>query len=225
MRVIEERPTLRGVIFDMDGVIIDSHPIHKRAWRKFLTDVGRPVSEADLDFVLNGAKREEILTHFLGPLSKRQIAEYGRQKDTIFLKEAEHISTIRGLKEFLSELSAARIVRAVATSASQLRTERILEKLKLDRQFAAIVTGDDVPRGKPDPAIFQLVAERLGIAPGHLAVIEDAASGIRAARACGMKCVGISQAMGAHALCQAGAEIVARDFRALRLRELQSLFR
>jgi beta-phosphoglucomutase-like phosphatase (HAD superfamily) len=72
---------LRGVVFDMDGVIIDSHPAHRLAWKAFLESVGRETRDEELDFILDGYKRAEILEHFLGKLAPEQIAEYGNRKD------------------------------------------------------------------------------------------------------------------------------------------------
>lgn len=215
---------LSGVIFDMDGVLIDSHPIHRRVWRTLLKSIGKEVSERDLDFILNGAKREEILMHFLGPLSQDQIAEYGRRKEAIFHQEAENIETISGLEEFLRQLSAAEIPRAVATSAARTRTKRMLNKLGLIHYFSVIVTGDEVSRGKPDPAIFGIAAELLGVASPDLLVVEDAASGVKAAKALGMKSLGVTSSSSEQALREAGADIVVQDFKSLRLSELRQLF-
>ena len=79
---------LKGVIFDFDGVIVDSHPAHKRAWIKFLESVGRSVSEEELQFILDGRKRDDILRHFLGALDAQKTAEYGLRKERFFLDEA-----------------------------------------------------------------------------------------------------------------------------------------
>jgi beta-phosphoglucomutase len=77
---------LRGIAFDMDGVIIDSHPAHRSAWKSFLESVGRETSDSELDFILDGRKREEILTHFLGELSPVRMKEYGNRKDELLRK-------------------------------------------------------------------------------------------------------------------------------------------
>src|ERR1700746_3683034 len=71
---------LNGVVFDLDGVIVDSHPLHKHAWRAFLASVGKEVSDADLDFIFEGRKRREILIHFLGELSDSDIQRFGNKK-------------------------------------------------------------------------------------------------------------------------------------------------
>src|SRR5437879_8859835 len=79
-----ENKGIYAVVFDMDGVLIDSHPAHLAAWREFLRSAGKEVFEDELSFVLEGRTRSEILRHFLGPLPERELERYGRQKDDIF---------------------------------------------------------------------------------------------------------------------------------------------
>lgn len=215
---------LSGVIFDMDGVLIDSHPAHKVAWRRFLSEVGKDVSDSELAFVLDGRKRQDILHHFLGDLDEQQLSEFGRRKDEYFLALAGTIETVRGLLPFLNELEESRIPKAVATSAMPSRAHSMLTRLALKQRFSAVVTGQDVVHGKPHPAIFQLAGERLGVCPDNLLVIEDAVSGVRAAKAAGMKCLGISSGEHARALLAAGADYVSPDFESLALADLQTLF-
>jgi HAD superfamily hydrolase (TIGR01509 family) len=215
---------LSGVILDLDGVLIDSHPIHKAAWRKFLFSVGKDVSDAELEFVTSGAKRLEILRHFLGELSSEQVERYGQQKDLVFFKEQNALETIKGVDLFLSALEEAHIPKAVATNASRSRTKRILDRLRLTRRFHPIVTGDDVSNGKPDPTVFLEVARKMQVYPENLLVIEDSVLGVRAARAAGMKCLGIARADQAAKLRGAGVDLVVTDYTCLKLSDLQRLF-
>lgn len=215
---------LGGVIFDMDGVLIDSHPVHKAAWRELLRLLNRTVSESELDFVLDGAKREEILKHFLGDLEPVQLSTYGRIKEELFRDRLDHISTVPGVEAFLEELHQAEIPLAVATSAARLRTQNMLNHLGLVQRFSAIVTGDDVPNGKPDPRLFQKAAHSLSVDPTAIVVIEDAVSGVRAAKAAGMKSIGVANGPRAQELLNAGAALVIRDFRGLQVSTLGELF-
>ena len=208
---------LRGVVFDMDGVVIDSHPAHRRAWQKFLGTVGREVTDAELDFVLDGRKREEILRYFLGELEPAKIAQYGALKDEMLQQLGEGLRPLPGIREFLNSLSRAGMRMALATSAGRRRTSGTLDELGLTHYFEAVVTGDDVGKGKPDPAIYRLAAERLAETPESLLVVEDAVSGVKSARAAGMRCLGVASDQRAEALRDAGADPVIPDFRSLSL--------
>lgn len=209
--------SVRGVVFDMDGVIVDSHPAHRRAWKQFLHTVGRETTEEELDFILDGRKREEILRYFLGDLSPRQICEYGNRKDEMLRRLGDETRPVEGVIEFVASLKQAGLRTAMATSAGRTRACGTLNELGLLNCFDAIITGDEVHLGKPDPAIYRLAAERLGEDPKYLLAIEDAISGVKAATGAGMRCVGIAQPSRAEQLRAVGAEPVVSHFRSLEL--------
>jgi beta-phosphoglucomutase len=215
---------LRGVVFDFDGVIVDSHPVHKRAWKRLLDSVGKAISEEELEFVVDGRRRDDILRHFLGDLDPERIVEYGHRKEQFFREEAAGVQTISGLLSFLRELEEADVVLGVASSGSRSRVSFLLSRLKLTKHFQVIVTGDDVERGKPDPAIFLRVAKDLQRESSELLAFEDAVSGVKAAKAAGMRCVGIAQPASAAGLLAAGADPVVSDFRPLSHSKLEEIF-
>src|SRR6266404_1113600 len=99
-----EYGTMKGAIFDLDGVLVDSHPVHFRAWIRLLRSIGTSVKDHDLTFILEGRKREEILQHFLGELTDGQLEHYGQQKDLFFREECNDIETVSGVREFLQNL-------------------------------------------------------------------------------------------------------------------------
>jgi beta-phosphoglucomutase len=214
---------LRGAIFDFDGVIVDSHPAHKRAWKRFLQSIGRQVSDADLQFVLGGRTREDILRHFLGNLEPEEIAEYAHRKEQMFRDEAASVQTVKGLKPFLEDLENAQIELAIASSGSRTRLNFLLSLLNLARYFRVVVTADDVIRGKPDPAVFLKAAKGLRLDPAELIAFEDADSGVKAARAAGISCVGIGCNGSSEALLAAGAMHVVEDFRFLSYSRLHAV--
>jgi beta-phosphoglucomutase len=216
---------LRGIVFDMDGVLINSHPAHRLAWKGFLASVGRETRDEELDFILEGGKRAEILKHFLGELAPEQIVEYGNRKDELLQKHGDAVQPMPGVVEFLGHLSEAGIATAVATSASRRRAFGTLAELGLAHRFCTIVTGDDVAAGKPDPAIYQTAAERMQESPQLLLAVEDAVSGVQSARAAGMRCLGVASARRASLLRTAGADSVVPDFRSLSFGQLAAYFR
>jgi HAD superfamily hydrolase (TIGR01509 family) len=214
---------LSAVIFDMDGVIIDSHPAHRAAWRTFLREIGRNVTEPELDFVLDGRKRSEILRHFLGELSEDEIREYGDRKDEFFKKAALNVEVIPGVLELITSLHDGGIPTAVATSASESRCRHVLDQVHLADKFRVIVTGNEVSQGKPDPAIYRLACQRLRVAPSHALAVEDAISGIRAAKSAGLTCIGVTGHQSPELLREAGASHVIQDFLGLSLSDLRAL--
>jgi len=215
---------LSGVIFDFDGVIVDSHAAHMKAWKAFLLSKGKTFDDADLSFVREGAKREEILKHFLGELSPEQIASYGVEKDKLFQASARELKLVPGFTEFLLQLDSAALPSAVATSGSRSRVEQTLETLNLCKCFRTIVTGNDVERGKPAPDLFLLAAQALRINPNRILVCEDAVAGVLAAKTAGMKCVGIAANGRESLLKQAGADLVVKDFVHTNLDDVRRLF-
>jgi HAD superfamily hydrolase (TIGR01509 family) len=215
----------KGIVFDFDGVLVDTHPVHMRAWRRFLESVGKAVSEEQLQFVLDGSRRDDILRHFLGELCDEKLIEYGYLKDEIFRKEAADVQPINGLLTFLKDLEDAQLNLSIASSGSRSRVDFLLRKLHLKERFRVVITGDDVARGKPDPALFLRVARDLGVEPFELIAFEDAVSGVKAATSAGMRCIGIAQLDRVSILLDAGANHVVPDFRSLsysKLRELLS---
>jgi beta-phosphoglucomutase len=215
---------LRAVIFDLDGVIVDSHPAHLQAWKKFFGSIGKVVSERDLLFILEGQKREDILRHFLGDLTQEQVRQYGAKKEALFRDSVPELKTVRGLREFLDRLRESGLPLALASSASRGRASYMLEQLDLGRRFSVVVTGDDVKKGKPDPSIFHLAAEGLEVEASEILVCEDAVSGVEAAKAAGMKCLAIAANGRGPLLEKAGADRVVPDFSAASLDELRALF-
>jgi HAD superfamily hydrolase (TIGR01509 family) len=212
------------MIFDLDGVIADTHPIHRQAWRQLLVERGQRVSEEELDFILEGSKREEILRRFLGSLPAGEMFQYGQRKDELFHQSVAGLRAIPGVVNLLQELDTAGIPMAVATSGSRGRANEVIGQLGLASCFTAVVTGDDTANGKPDPAIFCLAANCLQVARQQLLVAEDSRGGVRAAKSAGMKCLGIASDRLAFRLYREGADRVVPDFRGISLLDLQGLF-
>lgn len=213
-----------GVVFDLDGVIVDSHPLHKRAWRSFLQSLGKDVSEEELDFIFEGQRRREILIHFLGDLSDSEIQAYGRKKDEFFRQASADLKPVPGSVALIAELLRAELCVALATSASRQRAEWTLQQLQLANCFKVVVSGDDVPLGKPDPSVYRMAAQRLSVPPESLLAFEDSASGVRSAVAAGLRCIGVADRDGAAPLIDAGADKVVPNLKNLSLQELEGVF-
>jgi HAD superfamily hydrolase (TIGR01509 family) len=214
---------LRGVIFDMDGVLVDSHAVHRKAWRLFFQTLGREVPECELAFILDGRKRGDILRHFLGECADPEIEELGRRKDCIFRQMQLDIAPIPGAVRLVGELHRHGAALALATSASRSRASSTLTELGLLHCFQAVVTGEDVLLGKPDAAIYRLACQRIAIEPECLLAVEDAISGIRAAVGAGLSCIGVALHETQENLTAAGAVHVVRDFEAVSVPDLECI--
>ena len=214
---------LRGVIFDMDGVLVDSHAVHRKAWRRFFQTLGRNVPECELDFILDGRKRGDILRHFLGNCPDLELEEFGKRKDCIFRQMQLGVAPVRGVVRFVRELHHSGATLALATSASRSRARSTLVELGLQNCFPVVVTGEDVLLGKPDAAVYRLACNRIGIEPERLLAVEDAISGVRAAVAAGLRCVGVALHETPENLTTAGAVHVVRDFESVSLHDLECI--
>ncbi len=215
---------LQGLILDLDGVIVDSHPAHLLAWQTLLSSLGKETSDHELEFVLEGHKREDILRHFLGDLTEEELEEYGARKETLFRESLREVQTVNGLWEFLEQIDTEGLPMALASSASRSRVTYTLEHLDLTDRFQCVVTGTDVAKGKPDPTIFNVAAEGMGVEPSRILVCEDAVSGVEAAKSAGMKCLAIAANGRTPLLKKAGADVIVPDFTATDLKQLRGLW-
>jgi HAD superfamily hydrolase (TIGR01509 family) len=203
---------LQAFVFDMDGVLINSHSAHRKAWREFLRGEDVEVSDGELAFILEGRTRSEILRRFLGDLTAAELQQYGRRKDDFFRSLEHQLEPVPGVLELLERLMRHRMALAVATSASEIRTFATIERLGLGGCFDAVVTASDVEQGKPDPAVYRLACERLAISPKFALAFDDARAGVQAAKSSGMRCIGVASNGLSEQLLLAGAEAVVPSF-------------
>jgi HAD superfamily hydrolase (TIGR01509 family) len=214
---------LRGVIFDMDGVLVDSHAAHRKAWHLFFQTLGREVPEAELEFILDGRKRTEILQHFLGDCPDRELEEFGRRKNSIFRQMHFEIAAVPGVVALVHQLHRNGATLALATSASRSRAHSTLMELGLHHCFPIVVAGEDVVLGKPNSAVYQKATERMQIDPRNVLAIEDAISGVRAAVGAGLGCVGVALHETPENLRSAGAVHVVRNFDSVSTKDLEGI--
>ncbi len=184
-----------AVIFDMDGVIVDTAPQHFAAWRRLLAEMGYEFNEEEFHITF-GQRNQEILRHILGDeLSELQVEELGHKKEEYYRGLVQgKMNASPGFMSLLKSLRNDALRIAVGTSAPQENVELILDELGIREQLDAVVTAEDVERGKPDPEVFLLAAQRCNVEPKRCVVFEDAVAGIEAARAAGMGCIGVGRA-------------------------------
>ena len=181
---------MRAVLFDLDGVLVDSYAAHMRSWRRLAAEEGLPFSERDFARSFGRTSRESIATYWPGRASGT--ARLDARKEALFRDDIrDRFPAMEGALELVEALRAAGFALAIASSAPPDNVELTLERLGFRDSFGAVVTGADVHRGKPDPQVFLLAAQRLGAPPACCLVVEDAPVGVAAAHAGGMKAVAL----------------------------------
>lgn len=184
----------QAVIWDMDGVLIDSGDLHYLAWRDTLAaEQGIALSREQFDRTF-GKDNFTTLALILGqPPTPEQLTRIAGRKEVAYrAAAAEQVRPVPGALALMKSLFEAGWRQAVGTSAPRANLELIIDLLGIDQWLAAGVCADDVARGKPDPAIFLLAAARLGVPPGRCVVLEDSPAGLAAAQAGGMHRVGLT---------------------------------
>jgi beta-phosphoglucomutase family hydrolase len=187
------RNSVGAVIWDMDGVIADTAPYHFGAWQETLR--GRGVDFTEEDFRRGfGQKNDNIIRDNLGEAtSQSEIDAIAREKEANFRRRIKHsIKALPGAVELIKSLGRRGFKLALASSTPIENIRLLLSGLGISDCFHAIVAADDVTEGKPGPQCFLLAARRLGIEPESCVVIEDAVTGVVAARRAGMRCIAVT---------------------------------
>ncbi|MEM1320101.1 MAG: HAD family phosphatase [Bacteroidota bacterium] len=184
--------TIKGIIFDMDGTMVDNMMTHHRAWQRKLSSLGLEMSIEEVKEKIHGVN-EEILERLFGDRftveERRQIAwEKEEEYRKIFRSE---LKLIDGLPELLEALRAAAIPMAVGTAAPPENADFILDSLHLRSYFGATFDAGDVSQGKPHPEIFQKAAAGIGLSPAECLVFEDSPTGIETARRAGATAIAV----------------------------------
>ncbi len=181
-----------AIIFDMDGVLLDSEPLHRTVNQTLFRELGADVSEAEYDAFI-GLSSPVMWQSLIGawnlPFHIEELVQREQDRKHESLRTQPLVAS-KGLVELLMALRAAGRRLAVASGSPRRNIAVVLERLEIAVYFDAVVASEEVPHGKPAPDVFLEAARRLAVEPARCAVIEDAANGIRAARAAGMPCVG-----------------------------------
>jgi len=198
-----------ALIFDLDGVVIDSMPMHTEAWRIYLNRLGIPIE--NLEERMHGRRNDELVKDLIGAqLPAGEVFAHGAAKERLFremMGPTLEAHIVPGVRDFLMRPDGA--PRAVASNAEPANIDFVLDGAGLRGFFNVIVDGHQVARPKPWPDIYIRAAELLGRTPGQCIVFEDSPAGIEAARAAGSRVVGV----GTHTMELEGVDVVIRDFR------------
>jgi beta-phosphoglucomutase len=200
-----------AVIWDVDGTMVDTAELHYQAWCVLAREIGLPFTRADFVGTF-GWRNPEIIPKIFGShYSEEEVNSLGDRKESYYRAEAaKGVSLLPGVGALVEALAAARIRQAIGSSAPRNNIDLILQLTKVAGHIGAIVSMEDTRRGKPNPEVFLLAAERLSAAPARCVVIEDAPVGVQAAKSGGMRAIAVTCA-GHHppeTLRAAGADLV-----------------
>ena len=183
---------MKAVIFDMDGVLVDSQPYHIKADIDTMAEYGVIKDQKFYESFAGTltADRMRTLKEMFGldvPVEEMTIK---RENMILDIMGKEDIKPVSGIQEFLRSIKEKGLTTAVASSSDYKLINLILDRLKIAQYFDSVTSGSDVKRGKPSPDVFLLAAERIGIEPAECLVVEDSENGVKAAKAAGMKALG-----------------------------------
>ena len=181
-----------GVLFDVDGVLVDSYAAHLKTWQICCRKIGRNCTEEEFLVGFGRTSREFIREPCVNPPSDAQIKAFDEMKEALYRDViTAAFPAMPGAKELIEALAAAGVPMAIGSSAPPDNVRVVIEKLQVGDLIHTIITGADVVVGKPDPDVFLQGAKGIGVPPSRCIVLEDAPAGIQAGLAAGAKCVGV----------------------------------
>jgi len=219
--------TTKAAIWDMDGTLVDTAELHFQAWEMVCAELGRPFTRADFAATF-GQRNPEIFHYLFGDrFDEAEMAALGDHKEELYRAAAQQrgVTPLPGVTALIAGLRQAGFRQAIGSSAPRANLDLILEVTGLRRYFETLVAMEDTQRGKPDPQVFQVAAEKLHVAAEHCVVFEDAVAGVQAAQAGGMKCIAVTF-VGHHSgekLRAAGADLVVPSLENVSVQTVQGL--
>lgn len=204
---------IHALIFDCDGVVVDSNRLHVETWKETAAAHGYPMADPE-HIGKCGLRTIAVIRDLLRwPVDEAEAVALGEEKERRYREciRAGGIEPIAGVRETLEKAAALGLPCALGSSAPRENARLCLESLGLAPFFKAVVTGEDVERGKPHPDIFLAAARKLGVPSEECLVIEDAPAGVEAAHRAGMRAIALLTSHTPEEL--AAADALARDFR------------
>jgi HAD superfamily hydrolase (TIGR01509 family) len=209
-------PKAKGILFDLDGVLIDSEPLHEFSFLELSGRFGRRFGQAEL-LQLKGLPELSVARAIQKSFPDLDLAidEIIRLRLELLRSNFHRVEMIEGALEFVQRAKAAGFRLGLTTSAARSMQRLACETFALSSYFDTVITGEDIERGKPDPQPYERTAANLALRPDECMVVEDAVNGVRSGKAAGCFVVGITTSFTAQALKLAGADLVVPSFAAL----------
>lgn len=209
---------LAAILFDLDGTIANTDPIHYQAWREMLLGDDMDIDETFYKSRISGRTNPQIIEDLLPQLSPEEGIKFADEKEALFRQEARNIlQPLDGFSELLAWTDTYQLKRALVTNAPKLNVQFILEVLDIQEVFDTVVMPENGIAGKPDPAPYQVALSRLGITAEQTIALEDSPSGIRSAVGAGIRTIGVTTTQEPKVLQAVGAFMTIPDFTDLQL--------
>jgi HAD superfamily hydrolase (TIGR01509 family) len=208
---------LAAILFDLDGTIVNTDPIHYQAWQKMLLSYNSQIDEIFYKSRISGRLNPEIVKDILPQLSVAEGQKFADEKETLFRQLAPDLQALNGFAELIAWTETHQLKRALVTNAPRQNAKYMLEVLGIKEIFHTIVLADDCRAGKPDPEPYQVALNNLGIVAEQAIALEDSPSGIRAAVGAGIRTIGIASTHDPQVLQQFGTLMAIPDFTDLHL--------
>lgn len=208
---------LAAILFDLDGTIVNTDPIHYIAWKEMLRSYSMEIDENFYKSRISGRLNPEILQDILPQLSPEDGVKFADEKEALFRQLAPNLKPLAGFSQIIEWTKTHQLKRALVTNAPRLNVQFMLEILGIKEAFHTIViAGEDIP-GKPEPAPYLVALNNLGIQATDAIALEDSPSGIRSAVSAHIRTIGITSTHDASVLQQIGAFMAIPDFADLQL--------
>jgi HAD superfamily hydrolase (TIGR01509 family) len=206
------RSHLSAILYDLDGTLANTDPVHSKAWKECLLDFGIEIDEAFYARRMTGRLNPDIVADMLPQLTLEEGIEVADRKEARFRELAEHLMPMDGLRRMIAWANEQGLRQAVVTNAPRPNVDFMLNVLGLEHTFEQVIVSEEIGVGKPDPGPYLWVLREFGLEGSSAIAFEDSPSGIRSAVAAGIATIGIASTQKPPTLYEVGAALVIENF-------------
>ncbi|GFE69542.1 HAD family phosphatase [Chroococcus sp. FPU101] len=212
---------LSALLFDLDGTLADTNPIHFLSWQKILQQYGLEIDQDFYEYHISGKHNPQIIRDIFPDMSTEAGIKLADEKESLFRELATNLmKPLPGLVDFLNWATTQNLQLALVTNAPKANVDFMLNALELSNTFPIIVLGEELPKAKPDPIPYQITLDKLGIKPENAIAFEDSPSGIISAVGANILTVGVLSTHPVEDLLKVGAKWVIEDFTDSKLKQI-----